>query len=133
MKPIVTGIKEIDRTLRRLEPKIAKKLIRQSMRAALKPVRAAVIASAPVGETGQLRKAVKLKAGPRRKGVIELDVQIGAGSFKGETYYGAMVELGTKKQQAQHYMREAFEKTAPAAKALGIELIGKGILQEAKK
>src|SRR5438045_385111 len=99
----ITGVKEIDRALRSLPAKIAKKVIRQAMRTALKPVKDEVKLIAPK-RSGNLAKSIKLKAGTRSRTKIRLNVSIGDRDFTGKTFYGAMVELGTVKMEGQHFM-----------------------------
>lgn len=116
-KIIVTGDKEIDRKLRQLEAKLAKKVIRQALRPALKPTLALARELAPVGETGDTKKAIKIRAGLRSRGRIKIVVMIGAGDFKGKTFYGSFPEFGTSRQKAQRFMIRAFEQTKVAVKA----------------
>ncbi len=130
-KIVITGIKEIDRAFKQLEPKLARKVIRQSIRAALKPVASEVKADSPVA-TGLLRSAIKVRAGKRARNSISLVVIIGEGDFKGETFYGAFQEYGTSRQPGKHYMRRAFDTKAEAARAQIEELIKAGIEREAK-
>lgn len=125
-KFVITGVKEIDKALKAFAPKVAKKILRTSLRKALKPMHAAVRTATP-RRSGALAKAVKIKAGPRKKNRIELDVRIGEGSFKGRTFYGAMVELGTKKQEAQHFMKKTFETHKTSTRELAIVEIKKAI------
>jgi HK97 gp10 family phage protein len=140
----ITGIKELDTALKQLEPKLQKKVLRQAMRESLKPVRSAVKAEAPVGETGDLAKSVKIKSGKRKKDTIRLNVQIGAGDFKGATYYAAFVEyghhIGSRKlgdartlQPANDYMKRAFDQTKEQARETARRLILAGIEREASK
>jgi HK97 gp10 family phage protein len=144
------GIKGIKRALDQLPNAVAKKVIRQQIRAALKPVRAAVRENAPV-ESGALRKAVKVRASKvKKRGQIALTVQIGKGDFVGrqDTFYAAGVEFGHDEvrggrkgaggvvvghTEGTHFMEEAFNRTAEGAKNQAEKGIRDGILAEAKK
>lgn len=127
----ITGVKEIDRALAQLPPKVAKKVIRQAIRQALKPVAQRAKLLAPRGETGQLKRAIKVRAMPRRRGRIGLEVRVGEGDFKGETFYAAFVEYGTSKMDKKPFMRPAFDQTKDEARNEAIRLIRAGIEREA--
>jgi HK97 gp10 family phage protein len=143
---VITGVKALDRKLKALEPKVAKKVIRQALRKAAKPVQARTRALAPVGETGQVKRAVKIRASTRtRKKVIRLRVLIGKGDFVGQQFYGAFAEYGTKQsgtgrkggrrrpgQKGQHFMKRAFDQTKDQARRIAIDEITAGIEREAK-
>jgi HK97 gp10 family phage protein len=130
---VITGVKEIDRRLKQLEPKIAKKVIRQSMRQALKPVRSAVQAEQKIGPfaTGATAKAVKIRAGRgQKRGKITIEVRIGQGDYQGDQFYAAFVEFGTKRMEARHKMEAAFDRTKEAAKDTAVKLILAGAERE---
>lgn len=148
----ITGVKEIDRALKALEPKVAKKVLRKALRESLKPVKARVEQLAPRGPTGQTAKKVKILAATRtRKKVIKLRVVIGKGYFIGEQFYASFTELGTKRsgrgftrgffqgktrnvgQKAQHFMKRAYEQTKDQAKATAVAEIKAGIEREASR
>ena len=112
---VVTGVPQLDRALRGLTPALAKKVIRGAIRRSLKPVRSAVVAAVPKGETGKLRKAVKIRSAGGKRGVVGLAVSVGAKDFAGEAFYGLMVEYGTKRQRAQRNMKRAFDATKDRA------------------
>ena len=132
---ILTGVKGIDRALKQLEPALAKKAIRQGMRAALRPVKQAVRMAAPV-RTGATKKAVKIRASKsRKKGVIGINVQIGKGDYQGERFYASFQEFGWKTGKrrdgvhkgrkrpharrpipGKHFMKKAFDATKDKAR-----------------
>jgi HK97 gp10 family phage protein len=62
----ITGVKEIDRALRRIPQEMQKKALKQGLTAALKPVRKAIQADAPV-KTGNLRRSIQIKLSKGRK------------------------------------------------------------------
>lgn len=130
---VITGLDDIDRKLRTLEPRVAKKVLRQAMRKAMKRVQTMVKELAPE-RSGELKRAIKVRAARRtRKKQIRINVRIGKGDFKGDTYYGAMVEYGTKKQQGQHFMETAFKLAGARAREDAIEAITQGIEEQAEQ
>ena len=112
----ISGLDEINKTLRGLEAKLAKKLIKAAARRAMKPVRDAVRNALPVGATGQLRRAVKIVSGRGRNGRISFKVTIDKKAFP-KGFYGAAVEFGTAKQKGQHPVQVAFEASKEKAAA----------------
>lgn len=130
----ISGLTEVERALRLLAPKVARKVIRQALRKALKPVLAEVRRLAPVGETGQLKVKIKLRAGKgRRRGQIVLEIRVGEGDFVGKTFYAAFVEFGTSKMDAKPYMRPAFDAKKAEARAIATREIRAGIEREASQ
>lgn len=118
----ITGIKEIDRALKELEPKLAKQAIRKGMREGLKIMLKRARVLAPVGpsrqangvdhKSGTLRKGIKIKSSRSRKG-IRIAILLAKESFKNDPFYGAFQEEGAKKARIkpQHFLRKAFEET----------------------
>lgn len=132
MKQVVAGGDKLVKALKGLESKIANKILRTEIRAATKEVAAEIKELAPVGETGMLRRAVRVRSAKRKKGRIGFQAQIGEGSFRGDTFYGSFVDLGTNKQPAQHFMEDGFKKKADQLKSELPERIWKAIQSEAK-
>jgi hypothetical protein len=132
---IVTGIGDIDRRLKTLEPRVQKKVIRQAMRAGLKILQAATEAEAPV-LTGATKEAVVVRAVKgRRRGSIELEVRIAADdelkktSANGKTYfYPAIVQY-----MYDPFITRAFDSTGEAARQVTIARIREGIEREASR
>lgn len=152
----IVGAKEVKRAFRELEPKLARKVIRQAIRKGLKPVLTAARRNAPVshpgGKTGvgrdsqgrfvslaresghspgELRKSIKLRASRKRKrGVIGMTVSVSAKN-PGAKFYGAFVDLGTKKIKARNFMRHAYEQNKAQAQEIARREILAGIEREA--
>jgi hypothetical protein len=132
---IVTGIGDIDRRLKTLEPRLKKKVIRTAMRAGLKILQAAVEAEAPV-RTGATKEAVVVRAVKgRRRGSIELEVRIAADdelkktSANGKTYfYPSIVQY-----MYDPFMTRAFDSTGEAARQVTIARIREGVEREASR
>lgn len=132
----VFGIKEIDNKLKKLVPNLQRKVIRQSMRAGLKLLAAAVKAEAPV-DTGHTRANVKVRAVKKKKrGSIELEVRIEANDQTKRTsaktgktaFYPAIVE-----RVHNAFMARAFDSRGEAARQRTLVELQKGVEREASK
>lgn len=128
----VEGIKEIQRAYRELPGRVAKKVVRQAVRAGIKVVAAEARALAP-DASGFLKSRIKVRASlKRRRGMVAFEIRIGDKDFTGKSYYGAMVEFGTKKQEGQHFLERALENKKAEASSLMISMIRDGIEREAR-
>ena len=103
----LTGDKKLDRTLKEMEPKLAKKGIRKATRAAAKVVLADAKRLVAV-DTGRLERSlvVGVAKGPRRKrlprGTMGHAVATKDGTmFVGDQFYGGFIEFGTSERYAR--------------------------------
>lgn len=137
---VITGIKELDKRLKTLEPRVQKKVLRQAMRAGLKILAAEVKAQVPV-DTGATKSQVKVRAVKRRKrGTIELEVQIVAtdqlkrtSSKTGQTvFYPAIVEYGSPGRPANPFMHRAYAAAGESARQETMVRLRAGIEREAQ-
>ena len=126
----ISGFEDIDRRLRELEPKVAKKCLRKAMRPAMKEVQKAAKDNAPVA-SGKLKRNIKVRAGKRSRSNVYLNVQVGDDAF--DNFYPKFVEYGTKNQPAQAYMRRAYDQVGERAKELCLEKLLELIEAEARK
>lgn len=123
--------KEVAKLLKRfgeIEPKVAKKLARKTLRDAAKPLKNDVKSRAPVGESrivhrngrvyqtagGNLKKSVKLRTmGRMAKGNHGVAVSVGRIKAKGtqpdDPFYVYFYEYGTVHQPARPFIRPAIE------------------------
>lgn len=125
MKLVITGAKEIDRRLHALGPKVARQVVVGAMREVMKETIAPeVMADAPAGETGDLRRAVKVRAGQRSRKGPTMYVLIDGASL-GDKFYAAFRELGTRFMKGSHFMKRAYDGKAAGAKDRVIRLIAK--------
>lgn len=122
----ITGVKEIDKALKKLEPKVRKKMVRQAMRPALKPVQATAKEKCPV-DTGALRDSIKVKAAKRSRRTMGVDVR-----SVGVPYYGP-VEYGSKDRPPAGFMRNAYDTGKDKAKDDAINRIAELVEKEANK
>jgi HK97 gp10 family phage protein len=121
----VRGAKELKRKLDELADKEVKKIVRQAMRAGAKVILPKAKAYAPVGATGNLRRAIKVRAAKRSRKYIGVNVTLGEGFFIGDAFYGAFQEFGwktgkrksAKRRQVggKHFMQRAAEQSGKAA------------------
>jgi HK97 gp10 family phage protein len=117
------GVNEIQRALKALEKKVASKITRQALRKGTKEIAKQVKADTPKGESGQLKKQVKVKAAKRSRNKIGVDVV----TSSPDAFYGSFVELGTSKQPAQHYQKQALDKVADRAIEIMLRELKAGI------
>jgi Bacteriophage HK97-gp10, putative tail-component len=136
---IITGIKAIDRKLRKLPVKVQKKVIRQSMRDGLKVMQAEVKSQIPV-DTGLARSNVKVRAlKKRRRDRIAMEVRIAAapglintsGSGK-PFFYPAGIEYGDSEHQANPFGRRSYTAKGDTAKSVTMVQMRDGVEREAK-
>jgi len=150
----LSGQEELDKQLRGLALAAQKKLFRKAARAAAKPVLQAARKNAPsqhkkfrnrdkqgrfkakskIGGSNLLSKSIKLRAIKRsRNGSIGVVVRIGDEMFKGKSFYGAFVELGTKKQRPQSFMRKAADTNRERVMNIFQQQIQKELSEEVGK
>lgn len=126
----IAGEKEITRRLKLLPDRLKKKVLRQAMRASMKPVAAAVRSEVPV-LSGLTKASVKVRSIKfKSRNNVGVKVMIGKGDYKGETYYAAFVQFGTSKIPADPFMDRAFSRTKDSAKAQAMTTIRAGIDRE---
>ena len=116
MKETIKGTDKLLKALKTIPGTVVNKILRTELRAGTKEIAADIKELAPVGETGVLRRAIRVRASKKKRGRIGFEAQIGEGSFKGDSYYGAFVDLGTSGQKPQHFMERGFEKKADELK-----------------
>lgn len=126
------GAKELEKQFKSLEPKIAKKLVRQSLRKAAKPILAAARTKCPV-DTGELKKSIKIRAMKRRKNSFGVLIGTALKWFVGDAFYGAFVEFGTSKMSARPFMRPAFDEKKGEAEQILVQEIREGLSEAVKR
>lgn len=125
----ILGVDPVKRALKLLPKRVAKKVIHQAMRPAMKEVAAKVKELVPV-DTGLTRHSVKVRAAKRSRKGFGINVQIGEGDYKGQTFYAAFVEYGTVKMPAARFMLRSYLAKRDAAKKECERLLGSLIRQE---
>lgn len=135
---VITGIKSIDRKLRKLPGKVQKKVVRQSMRAGLKIVQQEMKAQVPV-DKGPTKANVKVRALKKRKrDRIALEVRVGSapGLIKhwksGEPYfYPAGIEYGDSEHQPNPFGRRSYNAKGETARQVTMVKMKEGVEREA--
>ena len=105
----VTGIPQLDAKLRRLSFRMQGKILRDSMKAAMKPVLEQAKATMPT-DTGYTARRLKIRTGkPKKSGSRTVRVGIFGPASRGKAPVatGRLVEFGTQDQQAQFILRRA--------------------------
>ena len=113
----VEGYPELERRLNAFEGKHIKATLRKATRSAGKKVLEIAKRLAP-RLTGALAASLKVRSVKRRrsnKGDIGVSVQTSAGWFKGDQFYAAFIEFGTRFIESRSYMRQAVIDAAPQA------------------
>ena len=126
----IDGGKELQRKLDKLAPVAARKVMRKGLREAGRPVLAAAKAKVPV-LSGALRDSLVLRAvKSKKRDRLGVQVMTKEGMFRGETFYGAFVELGTSKAPPHPYLRPALNENKDLCVAIVKNEVGKGIERE---
>lgn len=116
----IEGLPQVTAALNSFEPKHARKALAKATRESAKIVLVAALNLVPV-LTGALRDSLKVRAfaKPKRKisaKTVGASVQTSDGWFKGATFYGGFIELGTDHITAREYMRGALRNTEDEAR-----------------
>lgn len=99
----LTGDDQLDAYLEQLPAKVAKDGMRVATRQVAKFVREIAIGLAPE-DTGALIASLKVRAAHRRRSkpwLVSTSVRTGGGLFRGETFYGGFLELGTVERKTK--------------------------------
>lgn len=123
--------------LRALPEKLERKVLRQAMRKAGRPILADAKANAPV-KTGKMRASLKLRALKRKRGRVGVRIETGTRAELGipaeeRWYYPAIVELGdgTARHLPHSFMRSALAKNRENSVRILRDDISRGIEREA--
>lgn len=123
---IILGADEISESLKKVEVKTQKKILRKSMRKALKPVQEAAKANAPV-RSGELKKSITVRALPRSR--VRFGVQVIAREPGFENWYAKWQEYGTKTGiKPKRYFTKAYANKGEVASKTAQQEILKGIM-----
>lgn len=126
----ITGAKELQRKLKRLPDKLARKVSGQATRAAMTPIRKAIRKNAPVGPTGNLKRSTFTRLKRYQQGQYFL-ATVGPKWPLGA--HGHLIEFGTVNQPPRPYVRPIWDQMHTQAESeLGRQL-GNRIEKEAAK
>jgi HK97 gp10 family phage protein len=124
----IKGLDEIEKRLKQLPQKVAKKVVRKAVREGAKPILKAAQSKVPV-KTGALKKSLKVRAMKAKlaKGGAGVHVGVSDQWFKGDLFYGGMVEFGTKNMPAKPFIRPAYDEKKNEAVKVTVKHLLKGI------
>ena len=124
----IEGMPLLTRRLRTLEAKLQKKVIRQAIRKSLKPIQQDAKREAPKN-TGALRKSVKIRSFKRSRVRVGAKVTTGTATsdFKGDEFYGAFVNYGTKHIRGNRWLNKVAKKNKRKARRIFTEHVRAGI------
>jgi HK97 gp10 family phage protein len=114
----VKGADKLQKKLASLMTKESKAALRKGTRAGCRIIQARAKEIAPV-KTGALKRGIKVRALPRSKKWVGTQVTL---ADTGEVYYGAFLELGTKRIPAKHFMLNAANDTKAVAAKLALQV-----------
>lgn len=137
------GDKALTKKLGKLPGRLQKKVLRQAMRKAAKPILADIkqsISSIRVTglHTDPLKKKTKIKSLKRSRNKIGVRITTPTRDELGipadsKWYWPAHIELGTSKEPAQPFMRGPFNAARQKTLTTIKQETGKGIIREAMK
>lgn len=103
---VVFGVKELDRQFQKLPANLQRKMLRSSLRSSAKLVSRKAKGKTPVLR-GDLRRAIKVRAGKRSRNNISINIGVDSSSLLGKDFYASFIELGTKHIEAKKFLRTA--------------------------
>lgn len=131
-----SSLKRLYTKLQMIPKKAARKMTGQAGRAAAKIVAEKSRQLVPV-QYGTLQKSIKVRAVARTKrykGMVGASVQTGTGGdFRNETYYGGMIEFGTKHMPHQSFLRHAALLARPQAVTAWAAVVKKAMAATARE
>ena len=141
VKADIVGAKELEAALKALPKTVANKVVRKALRSGGKVILGAMKAKCPV-ETGALLKALKVRAGRRRRNSYTIVVGASSKDFTGKQFYASFVEMGhlqgsrklgsnRKMIPAKPFMRPAYEQSKDTATTQTLDELKSGIEQAA--
>lgn len=90
---VIEGLEALQAGLNKLELFAEKTVLKDALKEGAKVVADEAKTLAPV-KSGQLQRAIRVRAGRSRRGVMSVLASVGKKWFSGETFYGAFQEFG---------------------------------------
>lgn len=118
---ILTGVKQIDKKLKTLEPKLQKKVLRKAMRTGMKDIQQEIKARIPK-DTGETAKSIKVRSGKARRGDIKIEVR-----SQDDNFVAKFLEYGTSNMAARPTFRPVFDEMGEQARKKTENEILKGL------
>ena len=129
MTQFVFGAKEIERMLRQLPEKVARKVVVGGLRAGARVLVKGMKARVP-GRTGKLKQSITVSSAAK---VTKGRGLVAVGFKKPVSRRAHLTEFGTEHSPAKPFMRPALDQDGPQAISKVGEFLGKGIEREARK
>lgn len=134
---VITGIRAIDRKLKRLPGKVQKKVVRQSMRVGLKIIQQEMKSQVPV-DRGLTRQNVKVRSLKRSRKRIAMECRVTTAPglvahwASGEPFfYPAGIEFGDSEHQPNPFGRRSYQAKGQAARDVTMAKMRDGVEREA--
>ena len=127
-KSKVTGVKELQKVLKRLPDRVARKVVAGALRSGATVIRREARRLAPV-DTGLLRKSLIIK---RPKGPAARRNVVLIGTSR-KAPHGHLFEFGTVRMAARPFLRPAIEGKHGEALARMGQMLGRGVAREATR
>lgn len=103
----IDGVCQLEQALARVGVGVRTRVLRSGMRSGMDVITALARAAAPV-RTGKLRLSLETVNGrTNSKWKVRVETRAGLGFYKGEAYYAAFLEFGTKKMPPRPFMAPA--------------------------
>lgn len=126
----IKGLDKLLKDLDKLTTAGAKKIARDAMKEAQQVMLQEARDNCPV-VSGKLRDSINVS--PKTSGgIVYMNVQTGEGDFKGEEFYGAMVEFGTKHMSPNGFMRRAADSKGEEVCDIALAKIADAVEKELK-
>ena len=129
MTQFVFGAKELERMLRQLPEKVARKVVVGGLRAGARVLVKGMKARVPV-RTGKLKQSITVSSAAK---VTQGRGLVSVGFKKPVSRRAHLTEFGTEHSRAEPFIRPALDQDGPRAITAVGEFLGKGIEREARK
>ena len=134
---VITGVRQIDRKLKRLPVKVQKKVLRQSIRFGLKIIQEEMKAQVPV-DRGLTRQNIKVRALKRRSNRIGMECRVTTAPglvahwASGEPFfYPAGIEFGDSEHAPNPFGRRSYQAKGQTARDETMIKMRDGVEREA--
>ncbi len=118
---VATGLKELESSLKTLETKVQRQVVRKGLRAGAKQMLPAVKAAAPVGATRKLASSFQVVGGGRvKKGIIRVFLQVGKKWFVGNVFYAGFINFGWHVGKRTKQLKTHYDRLRKGKKSLGV-------------
>lgn len=126
----VDGVRQLEQALSRVGVGVRTRILRSGMRDGMDVVTSLARANAPV-RTGKLRLSLETVNGrTNSKWKVRVETRAGPGFYKGDAYYAAFLEFGTRKMPPRPFMAPARDSGQVRAVTVARDAILAGVEAE---